>query len=232
MHLNKRAHNVADIIVALDMQTASAASKLVTQIGDACTSYKIGLELFAAGEGAQLSKELLAHDMAVLVDLKLLDIPTTVGRATARLADMGVSALTVHANRAALDAAIAHAGAMDIFAVTLLTSVSEQELHASGYSGSVSDYVLVQAKLAVDTGCRGIVCSVREASAVRAKLGDQLVIITPGIRDSAAPTSDQVRIATAASASAAGVDYVVVGRPIRDSLKPRQSILDLRNQIS
>ncbi len=232
MTLRFTKNTTTEIIVALDLPTAKNASALQEQIGDICKYYKIGLELFAAGEGAQLSHKILAQDMAVLIDLKLLDIPATVGKATAKLADMGASALTVHAHRAALSAAVANAGAMDIFAVTLLTSTSAQELHDSGYAGSPEQYVVAKAKLAHDIGCQGVVCSAHEASAVRETLGDQLTIITPGIRALAAPRDDQARTATIAEASQMGANFVVVGRTILNSASPRQSLLELRDQLS
>jgi orotidine-5'-phosphate decarboxylase len=157
-----------------------------------------------------------------MLDLKLHDIPETVARATARVASLGAGLLTVHAGggRAMLEAAVKAAGDMRILAVTVLTSLDDADLAAIGAQAPVEDLVKRRADLAAAAGCHGVVASPREAAAVRARVPEGFLIVTPGVRPAGSATGDQKRVTTPAQARASGADLVVVGRPLRDAADP------------
>jgi orotidine-5'-phosphate decarboxylase len=213
------------LIVALDVSSAAEAQKLVASIGDAAGIYKVGLQLFTA-EGPSIVRDLVSSRRRVFLDLKLHDIPTTVALAVKSAAELGADMLTIHASggaamlRAATEAA---AGRMNLLAVTVLTSLNDEDMQEIGISGRVSDQILRMAALAQSTGCRGIVTSPREALAVRKALGEGFAIVTPGIRPAGAETNDQQRIATPAQAISNGVSHIVVGRPITQAADPAKA---------
>ena len=213
------------LIVALDVSSASEAQKLVARIGDAAGIYKVGLQLFiAAGPG--IVKELIHSGRRVFLDLKLHDIPTTVALAVKSAAELGVHMLTVHASggaamlRAATEAA---AGRLNILAVTVLTSLKDEDMQETGVSGRVSDQVLRMAALAQSAGCQGIVTSPRESLIVRKSLGEGFAIVTPGVRLAGAESNDQQRIATPGQAISNGASHIVVGRPITHAPDPAKA---------
>ncbi|MGB7132961.1 MAG: orotidine-5'-phosphate decarboxylase, partial [Candidatus Sulfotelmatobacter sp.] len=160
------------MIVALDVSSAEAAQKIVAAVGDSALTYKVGMQLYTA-EGPQVVRDLLASGRRVFLDLKYHDIPNTVGAAVQEAAQLGVSMLTVHAAgsgkmlRAAVDAARGNP-ALIVLGVTVLTSLDEHDLDKIGLRGTVRDEVLRLSALALANGCRGIVTSAREASALRA----------------------------------------------------------------
>jgi orotidine-5'-phosphate decarboxylase len=206
------------LIVALDHPNAKAALEQVDQLGDVATRYKVGLELYLA-EGRALVDELKRRHKRIFLDLKLHDIPETVRRAAEIVADYGVELLTVHASggRKMLEAAAKGAGATKVLAVTVLTSLDNDDLKRDlSAAGSTEALVVARAKLAEAAGCAGVIASPLEAAAVRAVVGKSFLVITPGVRLAAAD-DDQKRVATPAAARAAGADAVVVGRPIRDA---------------
>ena len=206
------------LIVALDHPNGKAALEQVDQLAGVATRYKVGLELYLA-EGRALVDELKRRDKRIFLDLKLHDIPETVRRAAEIVADYGVELLTVHASggRKMLEAAAKGAGATKVLAVTVLTSLDHDDLQRDlSASGSTEALVVARAKLAEAAGCAGVIASPLEAAAVRAVVGKQFLVITPGVRLAAAD-DDQKRVATPAAARAAGADAVVVGRPIRDA---------------
>src|ERR1700722_14610912 len=196
------------LIVALDVSTAANARRIVAAVGDSALTYKVGMQLYTA-EGPSIARELVASGRGVFLDLKYHDIPNTVGAAVREAAQLGVSMLTVHASgagkmlRAAVEAAKS-APEMMILAVTVLTSMDEQELAAIGVSDNMGDEVVRLAALAISQGCHGVVASPREASRLRSELGDQFAIVTPGVRPAGGKIGDQVRVATPAEAIAAG----------------------------
>jgi orotidine-5'-phosphate decarboxylase len=211
------------IIVALDVPKLAAGLALADRLQGAVGVFKVGLELFAAG-GPDAVRWIKARGK-VFLDLKLHDIPETVGRATAVAAGLGVDLLTVHAaggpamlERAAREA---HAAGGRVIAVTALTSLDERDLEAVRVRGPLVDVVLTRAKLARETGCDGVVASPREAAALRAACGPDFLIVTPGVRPAGAAAGDQKRIATPRAALEAGADYVVIGRPITGAPDPR-----------
>jgi orotidine-5'-phosphate decarboxylase len=207
------------LIAALDTPSRGEADAFVERLGGVPSWIKIGLELFCA-EGPQIVRDYTARGLSVMLDLKLHDIPETVARATARIASLGAGLMTVHAGggRAMLEAAVKAAGEMRVLAVTVLTSLDDADLAAIGAAPPVEDLVKRRADLAASAGCHGVVASPREASAVRARVPESFLIVTPGVRPSGATAGDQKRITTPAQARDAGADLVVVGRPLRDAV--------------
>src|SRR5215467_6096276 len=223
------------LIVALDVSTAAAAQKIVAAVGDSALTYKVGMQLYTA-EGPQVVRDLVAAGRRVFLDLKYHDIPNTVGKAVTEAARLGVSMLTVHGAGSSkmLDAAAEAAKArpqMMVLAVTVLTSMDGHDLETIGVRGSVQDSVVRLATLALATGCQGIVTSAREASTVRAKLGNEFAIVTPGVRPAGSSVGDQVRVVTPAEAIAAGASHIVVGRPITEAADPAAEAASILSQI-
>lgn len=224
------------LIVALDVSTAAAAQKIVAAVGDSALTYKVGMQLYTA-EGPQVVRDLVGSGRRVFLDLKYHDIPTTVGAAVSEAAKLGAAMLTVHAAgsgkmlRAAVDAAKANPGLM-VLAVTVLTSLDATDLDKIGIRGTVGDSVIRLATIALSNGCKGVVTSAREASTLRAELGDDFAIVTPGIRPAGSSTGDQVRIVTPAEAIASGASHIVVGRPITEAADPAAEARAILGQIS
>ncbi len=223
--------------MALDVSSAAAAQKIVAAVGDSALTYKVGMQLYTA-EGPQVVRDLLASGRRVFLDLKYHDIPNTVGAAVQEAARLGVSMLTVHAAgsgkmlRAAVEAAQAVKPSLMVLAVTVLTSLDEHDLDKIGLRGTVRDEVLRLSALALANGCQGIVTSAREASALRAELGDDFAIVTPGVRPAGTGHGDQVRVVTPAEAIAAGASHIVVGRPITEAADPAAEARAILGQIS
>ena len=224
------------LIVALDVSTAAAAQKIVAAVGDSALTYKVGMQLYTA-EGPQVVRDLVASGRRIFLDLKYHDIPNTVGSAVAEAAKLGVHMLTIHAAGgekmicAAAEGAKARPDLM-VLAVTVLTSMGSHDLEAIAMGGTVEESVVRLAGLALANGCQGIVTSAREASAVRAKLGHQFAIVTPGVRPAGAAVGDQVRVVTPAEAIAAGASHIVVGRPITEAPDPAAEARAIVGQIS
>jgi orotidine-5'-phosphate decarboxylase len=209
------------IIVALDFEDAAQARTLIQRLGSAVDFYKIGMELYAA-EGMRFVRELIGEGRQVFLDLKLYDIPETVKRATAQVAKTGARFLTVHGSNAVMRAAVEGRGAsrLGLLAVTVLTSFDREDLAELGYRSSVEDLVALRVKNAMAAGMDGIVCSAKEAAAVRALAGPQAILVTPGVRSASADSGDQKRVATPAEALAAGANYLVIGREITRAPDP------------
>ena len=210
------------LIVALDVPEAAAARSLVQQIGAAAGLYKVGLQLFTA-EGPGVVRELVDSGHRVFLDLKLHDIPNTVASAVRAAGRLNASMLTLHASgglnmlRAARDAA---PPGLKLLAVTVLTSLNDEDLQEIGIAGRVTDQVLRAAALARQAGCDGVVASARESALLRRELGEGFIIVNPGVRPAGAETNDQQRVATPAEAIAAGASHIVVGRPITQAPDP------------
>jgi orotidine-5'-phosphate decarboxylase len=225
------------LIVALDVSTAAAAQKIVAAVGDSALTYKVGMQLYTA-EGPRVVRDLVASGRRVFLDLKYHDIPTTVAAAVHEAAQLGVSMLTVHAAggarmlHAAVGAAHANNPALLVLGVTVLTSLDESEMEKVGFRGTVRDEVLRLAALALNNGCKGIVTSARETAAVRAELGHNFAIVTPGVRPAGSRHADQARVATPAEAIAAGASHIVVGRPITEAADPAAAARAILGQIS
>lgn len=222
------------LIVALDVPTADAARALVETLGDTVGFYKIGLELASTSGYFELLDWLLARDKRVFADLKLYDIPATVGAAVRQIARSGASFLTVHGDRAIMQAAADNkGGSLQVLAVTVLTSIDRDDLTAMGITMDVRDLAVARATQAIATGCDGIIASGLEAAHLREVLGAGPLIVTPGIRPpDDRGRDDQKRVVTATDALSAGADYLVVGRPIRAAADPRAAAESLQQEIS
>jgi len=211
--------------VALDVPSASQARQIVQTIGEAAVTYKIGKQLFTA-EGPQVVRDLVSSGRKVFLDLKFHDIPNTVAGAVKAAAELGVSMLNVHASggskmlKAAVEAAEQSFVKPLVLAVTVLTSLSDADLPELGVSGNLRSQVLRLAALARSAGCDGVVASAQEARELRRELGEDFVIVTPGIRPVGSALGDQARVVTPGDAIGAGATYLVVGRPVIEAPDP------------
>jgi orotidine-5'-phosphate decarboxylase len=209
------------LIVALDFPDARAALALVDRLEGAASWFKVGLELYIA-EGNSLVAELQRRGFSVFLDLKLHDIPNTVASAVGAASRLGVNMLTVHAagGPEMLTAAVEAADGPDLLAVTVLTSMDAAQLEAIGVHGTPAAQVEKLAAMAYACGFRGFVCSPREVTGLRSRLGSKPLLVIPGIRPLGAEAGDQHRVATPAAAMASGASYLVVGRPITRAADP------------
>ena len=227
----------ARLIVALDVSTAAAAHKIVAAVGDSARIYKVGMQLYTA-EGPQIVRDLIASGRKVFLDLKYHDIPNTVAAAVREAAKLGISMLTVHASgggamlRAAVEAARNTNPATMVLGVTVLTSLDQRDLEHAGVRGSVLDQVSRLAALAISNGCHGVVASAQEAGLLRAELGDDFLIVTPGVRPVGVGHGDQARVVTPAEAIASGASYIVVGRPITEAENPAEEAREILAQMA
>ena len=210
-------------IVALDVPTAADALSLVERLGDACRFYKVGLELFVAG-GPEVVRTLRLAGVDVFLDLKLHDIPNTVAGAVRSAARLDVRLLTVHTGGgAAMLSAAAEAASgtgCALLGVTVLTSIEAPE-----------GEVLRLAGLAAEAGLHGVVCSGREAAAVRSRYGPGLATLVPGIRPGGVGAHDQARVVTPAQAAEAGATYVVLGRAVTQAPDPVQALAGIAAEL-
>jgi len=208
----------APIILAIDTSDLEIAKEWAKLVSPHITGIKLGLEFFL-NFGAQGVREVCAdHELDLFLDLKLHDIPNTVGQAAAAVADLKPRFLTVHASggRAMITAAAQELASTQVTAVTILTSLSEADLVEIGYRNNSIESAVDLAKLSISAGAKAIVCSPMEVAAIRAAIGSQPAIITPGVRPihANAPLDDQVRTMTPLAAIQKGASYVVIGRPI------------------
>lgn len=212
------------LILALDVPSAEEADRLMRRVEGTVRFVKIGLELYTAA-GPDIVKRALDRGNRVFLDLKFLDIDETVRRATARVAELGVEFLTVHANRKALNAAVEgrEEHPLKLLAVTVLTNFDSADLRDMGIQWSVADLVVARAKLAAELGCDGVVASGEEPATIRRNVGPKLLIVTPGIRPAGKGLDDHARPTTPTQSIKAGSDYLVVGRPIRDAAEPKEA---------
>jgi orotidine-5'-phosphate decarboxylase len=223
------------LIAALDVADGVQALALARALGDSVGTFKVGLELFTA-EGPSLVREL--REMApIFLDLKLNDIPNTVAGAAKAAAQLGVKMITVHAlaGRSALRAAADALGEQEdrpkLLAVTILTSLSNDDLIEMGVASSPEEAVLRLGTLAVRAGADGLVCSPLEVAALRKAVGPDKLLVVPGVRPQGTAKDDQARVATASQAVRAGADYLVVGRPLRESPDPRKAARALAAEL-
>ena len=203
------------LIVALDLPSVAAAEKAVADLGDTVSFYKVGYELVLAG-GLEFAAGLARSGKKLFLDLKLHDIANTVTRASERAAALGATFLTVHAFPPTMKAAVEGRGksGLKLLAVTVLTSWNDADLKESGYGLGVRDLVLRRAEQAAVLGIDGLVASPMEAAELRRAVGKSMLIVTPGVRPAGSAAGDQKRVMTPAAAIKAGVDHIVVGRPV------------------
>lgn len=217
------------IIVALDYADAASALHLVTRLEPALCRLKVGKELFTVA-GPQLVEQLMRRGFDIFLDLKFHDIPNTVAQACKAAAALGVWMTNVHAlggrkmMEAARDAVAGYPSPPKLVAVTLLTSMMQQDLAELGISATPADMVLRLATLAHSSGLDGVVCSAQEAALLRLHCGPEFCLVTPGIRPQNAATDDQARVMTPRAALQQGSNYLVIGRPITQAADPLQAL--------
>lgn len=219
------------IIFALDVADPREAMALVDRLSDHIRFFKVGMQLFFAG-GWSVVDYIVGKGCKVMLDLKLYDIPATVKLAVQQFSGRGISLTTVHGYGPVVEAALEADTGIRILAVTVLTSFGNEQVSELQYQGSVEDLVLQRARTVLGLGCHGIVCSAREAALLREQLGQEFVMVTPGIRPSGADLNDQQRVATPGRAIADGSDYLVIGRPIRDASDPETCIRAIQREIA
>lgn len=225
------------IIVALDFPDAKGALELAGRLDPGMCRVKVGKELYTAA-GPSLVDKLQASGFGVFLDLKYHDIPSTVAAACAAASKLGVWMIDVHAlgGRAMMEAAraaLAKSGKRPrLVAVTLLTSMGASDMAEVGLGDSPQAAVLRFAQLAQASGLDGVVCSAREAAAVRRQCGTSFLLVTPGIRPADAGQDDQSRIARPREAIASGADYLVIGRPVTRAADPLAALSAINAEIA
>lgn len=225
------------IIVALDYDQQAKALALADQLDPAQCRLKIGKEMFTKF-GPELVRTIQQRGFQVFLDLKFHDIPNTVAGAVKAAADLGVWMVNVHASggpkmMAAAREALQGYGAQRplLIAVTVLTSFDAEQLAAIGINRSLDEHVLALAKLTEQAGLDGVVCSAREASALRAQSGSGFCLVTPGIRPAGSAAGDQVRTLTPQQALQAGSSYLVIGRPITGAPDPLKALCEIAESL-
>ena len=217
------------IIFALDVSTKEEAKQWVETLESHIRFFKVGLQLFLVG-WFDIIEWIRDRDLKVFVDLKFFDVPETVKLAVRTLTDRGISFATVHGNNAILRAAVEAAQGVQILAVTVLTSLDEADIRDLGFECSVQDLVLSRARRALEIGCSGVISSGLEAPMLRKELGNNFLVVAPGIRP-VKNVDDQKRTVDVREAFENGADYIVVGRPIRDASDPVAVIKSMQAQI-
>ena len=222
------------LIFAMDVPDCERARELSNELGDSVTFYKIGLELMMSGGYFDLLDWMLARDKKVFCDLKFFDIPATVGAAIRQLKDRGASFVTVHGNQSIMQAAAENKGdTLKVLGVTVLTSLDRGDLDDLGFDCDIEALVISRARRALEAGCDGVISSGLEVSKLREHVDPKLIVVTPGIRPvDNKPAGDQKRVVTVETAFANGVDYIVVGRPIRDAKEPRAAAEAMQASIA
>ena len=227
------ANSSSRVIVAMDFDNQQSALQLAEQLDPSQCRLKVGKELFTVA-GPQLVKALVERNFDVFLDLKFHDIPNTTAKAVSAAADLGVWMTNVHAcggsrmMEAAQHSLQQSGSEMLLIAVTVLTSMEQSDLQQIGIQRDPAEQVLHLAQLAKNAGLQGVVCSAQEASTLKAQLGEEFKLVTPGIRLADSAADDQRRIVSPVDAIALGSDYLVIGRPITQSADPLATL----NQIN
>jgi len=224
------------VIVALDFPNAETAMALAERLDPSLCRVKVGKELFTRS-GPQLVRQLVAMGFDVFLDLKYHDIPNTVAGAVAAAADLGVWIVNVHASggRAMMEAArkaLPEDGKTLLIAVTVLTSMGQEDLAEINVPVSPDEQVVALASLTRDSGLDGVVCSAKETTVLREKLGDDFLLVTPGIRPAGDSVNDQKRVMTPAQAIASGSNYLVIGRPVTQADDPTEKLRAIMAEIA
>jgi len=223
---------MSPLIIALDFADPKAALALAQQLGNQRCRFKIGKELFTRS-GPALVEELVKQGFQIFLDLKYHDIPNTVARACEAAAELGVWMLNVHALggremlMAAREALEKRSPRPLLVAVTILTSLHSTDIYSVGLHGTIEENVLRLARLSKACGLDGVVCSPQEITTLRKAIGDEFLLITPGIRLQSSPQDDQKRIMTPSEALQLGADYLVIGRPITAAPAPLPALLQI-----
>jgi len=221
------------LIVPLDVPTIDDAGRMVEQLGDTVSYYKIGHQLAFAG-GLEFASELLSDGKQIFLDMKLLDIDNTIAKGVENIVRMGVQMTTIHAYPKAMKTAVEAAQGSDLclLGVTVLTSMDDGDLTDAGYAHPARDLVLKRAGQASETGMGGVVASAQEATAIKKIVRTDMAIVTPGIRPAGTDIGDQKRIMTPADAIAAGSTHLVVGRPITGADDPKAAAQAVIEEIT
>jgi orotidine-5'-phosphate decarboxylase len=221
------------LIVALDFSSRQQAQDLIDKLGDSVSFYKIGYELFYGGDGLELGKALIKNGKEVFFDLKLLDIENTVEKAVKAIAKTGASFLTVHAYPKTMGAAARAASGtnLKVLGVTVLTSLDDEDIMNAGYDRDIASLVGLRAHQASLAKIGGVVCSAVEAAMVRTLIGDDMAVVTPGIRPSGAKMNDQKRAMSPSEALEQGATHLVIGRPITNAPDPKKAAFDIINEM-
>ena len=221
------------LIVALDVPTVKAAEAVVKDLDGTVDFFKVGYQLAFAG-GLDFARELASGGKKIFLDMKLLDIDNTVAKGVENIVKMGMTMLTLHAYPKTMKAAVEAARGSDLclLAVTVLTSMDEQDVIDAGYEYDPHTLVLRRSEQALEAGMGGIVCSADEASAVRKIVGKDLAVVTPGIRPTGADHGDQKRVVTPAAAIRSGASHLVVARPILQATDRRAAALAILAEMT
>ncbi len=225
------------IIIALDYPSAAPALALVDKLQPALCRLKVGKELFTA-TGPALLEQLINRGFEIFLDLKFHDIPNTTAQACKAAASLGVWMVNVHALggrkmlEAAREAITNNTQRPKLIAVTLLTSMAQEDLADLGINATPAELVQRLAKLARDSGLDGVVCSAQEAALLRKQCGKEFCLVTPGIRPTQSSLDDQSRVMTPQAALQAGSSYLVIGRPITQAADPLQALLDINKELN
>lgn len=229
------------IIFPLDVPAENDAKRLIGLLSDHVGMFKVGMELFIRAGAEIISYIKESGEAGIFLDLKLHDIPATVSRAMEIVSKLEVTFATVHCgeSKAMLEAAVAGShGRAGILGVTVLTSLSGDDIREAGfkdeYSDDISQLVLKRAEMAKNAGCVGVVCSGSEAGILKKRLGKDFLTVTPGIRPAyqqTAKNDDQKRVTTPSAALRGGSDYLVIGRPIRDAFDPVEAAIKITHEI-
>lgn len=218
------------LIVAADLSSSAEILALADELRGIAGAFKIGLQAFVAN-GPDLVRQVIAAGHRVFLDLKLHDIPNTVQHAVQEAESLGIAMLTVHASGGAAMLGVARSERTLVLAVTVLTSLGEDDLDAIGWRGDASGSVVRLAKLAAASGIRGVVASPLEIRAIRESCGADMTIVTPGIRPPGSDAGDQRRTMTPSEALKAGADYIVVGRPVTAAANRRDAALRIVDEM-
>ena len=221
------------LIFALDFDSAREADALVNALGDSGSFYKVGMELYAA-TGMDYVRSLIDRGKRVFLDLKYYDIGETVKRAVSVAAKSGATFLTVHAVGQVMRAAIEGRGdsSMKLLAVTVLTSLDDNDLKEMGHNATASELVAMRVKQAREIGIDGIVASPLEAASIRKIAGPDAILVTPGVRSQGAAKGDQKRVATPAEAIRDGANYLVIGRQVTRAADPVAAVAAIRQELA
>lgn len=221
------------VIIALDFDSANEADALISTLGDSASFYKVGMELFAAA-GMNYVRKLVDSGRQVFLDMKYYDIGETVRRAVAVASKSGATYLTVHGVGQVMRAAVEGRGdsAMKLLAITVLTSLDQNDVHEMGHDCSVSELVARRVRQAMACGVEGVVASPLEARSIREVAGPSAILVTPGVRSAGASQGDQKRVATPAQALRDGATHLVIGRQVTRAADPVAAMAAVRAEIS
>jgi orotidine-5'-phosphate decarboxylase len=221
------------LIVALDVDGIKEAKSLILKLGDSVSFYKLGLQLLMSSNYFDIVEQLQYMGKKVFADLKFFDVPQTVGLAIKSLSEYDIDFATIHGNDEMLRYANKEKGNTKILAVSALTSLDQADINSLGFQCSVEELVFSRSKRALDIGCDGVISSGLEVSMLRKHLGDKFLVVVPGIRPVENKLiDDQKRTIDIEEAFLNGADYIVVGRPIKNSNDPYATAMEYQERIA